>query len=118
MYTTANVNPINTEFNPIRHLLALLGAHHILHVSRIRVNNEKFYIILTVYLYANIFVLYVSQNNQRTCVPTQHTAIGFITGVASVYCAVRTVSLNKIDCVSSSKGYYAGSNDKLGSLVV
>ena len=26
------------ELNPICHLLALLGAHHILHVSRIRVN--------------------------------------------------------------------------------
>ena len=32
------VNPLNTDLNPICHLLALLGAHHILHVSRIRVN--------------------------------------------------------------------------------
>jgi len=31
-------NPLNTKLNPICHLLALLGAHHILHVSRIRVN--------------------------------------------------------------------------------
>jgi len=31
-------NPLNAEFNPICHLLALLGAHHILHISRIRVN--------------------------------------------------------------------------------
>jgi hypothetical protein len=30
-------NPLNAELNPIRHFLALLGAHHILHVSRIRV---------------------------------------------------------------------------------
>ena len=30
-------NPSNAELNPICHLLALLGAHHILHVSRIRV---------------------------------------------------------------------------------
>jgi hypothetical protein len=28
---------LNAELNPISHLLALLGAHHILHVSRIRV---------------------------------------------------------------------------------
>jgi len=33
----ATVNPLNAELNPICHLLALLGAHHILHVSRIRV---------------------------------------------------------------------------------
>jgi len=31
-----NINPLNAELNPICHLLALLGAHHILHVSRIR----------------------------------------------------------------------------------
>jgi hypothetical protein len=30
-------NPSNVKLNPICHLLALLGAHHILHVSRIRV---------------------------------------------------------------------------------
>ena len=34
-------NPLNDESNPICHLLALLGAHHILHVSRIRVNSGK-----------------------------------------------------------------------------
>ena len=33
-------NPLNAELNPIRHLLALLAAHHILHVSRIRVNTD------------------------------------------------------------------------------
>jgi hypothetical protein len=38
-----NINTLNAEFNPISHLLALLGAHHILHVSRIRVN---WYILL------------------------------------------------------------------------
>jgi hypothetical protein len=36
-------NPLNTELNPIYPLLALLGAHHILHVSRIRV-NKKIYV--------------------------------------------------------------------------
>jgi len=35
-----NFNPLNAELNPICHLLALLGAHHILHVSRIRVNQK------------------------------------------------------------------------------
>jgi hypothetical protein len=32
------VNPLNAELNPICHLLALVGAHHILRVSRVRVN--------------------------------------------------------------------------------
>jgi hypothetical protein len=35
-------NPLNAELNPICHLLALLGAHHILHVSRIRVKGLKY----------------------------------------------------------------------------
>ena len=34
------VNPLNAELNPIRHLLALVGAHHIFHVSRLRVNDD------------------------------------------------------------------------------
>jgi hypothetical protein len=42
-------NPLNAELNPICHFLALLGAHPILHVSRIRVKTPeqifmKFYI--------------------------------------------------------------------------
>jgi hypothetical protein len=35
------INPLNTELNPICHLLALLGAHHILHISRIRVKTKQ-----------------------------------------------------------------------------
>ena len=33
-------NPLNAELNPICHLLAFLGAHHILHISRIRVKSK------------------------------------------------------------------------------
>jgi len=36
----ANINPLNAELNPICHLLALLEAHHILHVSKIRVKRQ------------------------------------------------------------------------------
>jgi hypothetical protein len=31
--------PLNSELNPIRHLLALVGARHIVQVSRIRVKT-------------------------------------------------------------------------------
>ena len=34
-----NVNPLNTGLNPICHLLAFSGAHHILHISGVRVNT-------------------------------------------------------------------------------
>jgi len=33
----SRVNPLKPELNPICYLLALLGAHHFLHVNRIRV---------------------------------------------------------------------------------
>ena len=33
------INRLNAELNPIRHLLALVGARHIVHVSRIRVKR-------------------------------------------------------------------------------
>ena len=36
-WVSVQFNPLNAELNPICHFLALLGAHHILHVSRIRV---------------------------------------------------------------------------------
>jgi len=42
-----NINPLKTQLKPICHLLALLGAHHILHVSRIRVNVLKFMLSTT-----------------------------------------------------------------------
>ena len=32
-------NPLNAELNPICHLLALAGAHHFVHVSRVRVKD-------------------------------------------------------------------------------
>jgi len=35
----AYINPLNAEFNLICHLLALLGSHPILHISRIRVKH-------------------------------------------------------------------------------
>jgi hypothetical protein len=31
-----SINPLNAELNPIRHLLALAGAHHFVEVSRIK----------------------------------------------------------------------------------
>jgi len=34
------INPLNAQLNPICHLLALLGAHHILHVSKIWVKSH------------------------------------------------------------------------------
>ena len=37
---TIGINPLNAELNPICHLLALLEAHHIFHVSGLRVKTR------------------------------------------------------------------------------
>jgi len=44
------VNPLDADLNPICHLLALLEAHHILHVSRIRVKLDKVFFIIKIYV--------------------------------------------------------------------
>ena len=41
----SDINPLNAELNPTCHLLALLGAHHIFHVSGIRVNGTLIFYI-------------------------------------------------------------------------
>ena len=50
------LNPLNAELNPICYLLALLGAHHFLHVSRIRdksltLRQLMSYIYIYIYIY-------------------------------------------------------------------
>ena len=40
LWYTGVLNPLNAKLNPICHLLASLGAHHIFHVSRISVTYK------------------------------------------------------------------------------
>ena len=37
------INPLNAELNPMCHMLAILGAHHIFHISGLRVKQKKKY---------------------------------------------------------------------------
>ena len=48
-------NPLNAELNPICYLLALLGAHHFLHVSRIRVKSLTLRLLMS-YIYKYIYI--------------------------------------------------------------
>ena len=50
-------NPLKAELNPICCLLALLGAHHFLHVSRIRVNLLIFNCNVTQHFIYNVFYI-------------------------------------------------------------
>jgi len=48
---SVKINPLSAELSPICNLLALLGAHHILHVSRVRVNSIYIYIYIYICAY-------------------------------------------------------------------
>jgi hypothetical protein len=67
-------NPLNAELNPMCHLLALLGVHHFLHVSRIKVKSLTLRLLMSyIYIYIYIYIygapiLYVSRSHT-----TQHS---------------------------------------------
>ena len=68
--TPAEVNPLNPELNLICYLLALLGAHLFLHVSRIRVKLLTFKLLMSyIYIYIYIYgapILDVSRSHTTT----------------------------------------------------
>ena len=56
-HKTRVINPLNPELNPICYLLALLGAQHFLHVSRIRVKLLTFRLLMSyIYIYIYIYI--------------------------------------------------------------
>ena len=60
------INPLNPELNPICYLLALLGAHHFLHVSSIRVKLLTFRLLMSyIYIYGAP-ILDVSRSHTTT----------------------------------------------------
>ena len=69
--TSPNIlNPLNAELNPICCLLALLGAHHFLHVSRIRVKSLTLRLLMSyicIYI-EHPFLMFLDHTQQRTTV--------------------------------------------------
>ena len=61
---TGIINPLKPELNPICYLLALLGAHHFLHVSRIRIKLLTFRRLMS-YIYGAP-ILDVSRSHTTT----------------------------------------------------
>jgi len=65
---TDDINPLKPELNPICYLVALLEAHHFLHVSRIRVKLLTFRLLMS-YIYIYIYgapILEVSRSHTTT----------------------------------------------------
>ena len=53
------INPLNAELNPICCFLALLGAHHFLYVSRIKVKSLTLRLLMS-YIYIYIYMTLVA----------------------------------------------------------
>ena len=61
-----SLNPLNPELNPICYLLALLGAHHFLHVSRIRVKLLTLRLLMSYIYIHGAPILDVSRSHTTT----------------------------------------------------
>ena len=83
-YPGCFINPLNAELNPICHLLALLGAHHIFHVSGLRVNSVcciTRIILLSYYFNTRTAVT----QWLRRCAPNQKVAGSIPAGVIGIF---------------------------------
>ena len=68
MVITKKINPLNPELNPICYLLALLGAHYFLHVSRIRVKSLTFRLLMSYIYKEHPFLIFLDHTQRRTTV--------------------------------------------------
>ena len=64
------LNSLNAELNPICYLLALLGVHNFLHVSRIRVKSLTLRLLKSyIYIYMeHPFLMVLDPTQRRTTV--------------------------------------------------
>ena len=63
-------NPLNPELNPICYLLALLGANHFHHVSRIKVKSLTLRLLMSyIYIYMeHPFLMFLDHTQRRSTV--------------------------------------------------
>ena len=62
------INPLSPELNPIYYLLALLGAHHFLHVGRIRVKLLTFRRLMSYIYMEHPFLMFLDHTQRRSTV--------------------------------------------------
>jgi len=62
------INTLNPELNPICYLLALLGAHHFLHVSRVRVKLLTFRGLMSYIYMEHPFLMFLDHTQRRSTV--------------------------------------------------
>jgi len=61
-------NPLNPELNTICYLLAILGAHHFLHVRRIRVKLLTLRVLMSYIYMEHLFLMFLDHTQRRSTV--------------------------------------------------
>ena len=64
----ASINPLKPELNPICDLLALLGAHHFFHVSRIRAKLLTFRLLMSYIYMEHPFLMFLDHTQRPSTV--------------------------------------------------
>ena len=62
------IDSLNPELNPICYLLALLGAHHFLHVSRISVKSLTLRLLMSYIYMEHPFLMFLDHTQRRSTV--------------------------------------------------
>ena len=70
LYLGCLFNPLKPELNPVFYLLALLGAHHFLHVSGRRVKSLNLRLLMSyIYIYMeHPFLMFLDHTQRRSTV--------------------------------------------------
>jgi len=63
-----NINALNAELNPICYLLALLGVHHFLHVSMIRIKSLTLRLLMSYIYMEHLFLMFLDHTQRRSTV--------------------------------------------------
>jgi len=61
-------NPLNPELNPICCLLALLGANHFLHFSRIKVKSLTLRLLMSYIYMEHLFLMFLDHTQRLSTV--------------------------------------------------
>ena len=67
-YMCIHFNPLNPKLNPICYLLALLGAYHFLHISRIRVKLLTLRRLMSYIYMEHPFLMFLDHTRRRSTV--------------------------------------------------
>jgi hypothetical protein len=78
-------NALNTEVNPTCHLLAILGAHHILHVSGVRVNMLMSYGVVLFAICPTPAAGPLFVRGQRLFIEYIHRNSAYLEGITSIH---------------------------------